>query len=50
MGNRPTEIQVHDKTFRPLISSVEIESMVNSVAAQINADFSGQELTAIVIL
>ena len=50
MGNRPTEIQVHDKTFRPLISSVEIESLVNSVAAQINADFSGQELTAIVIL
>jgi hypoxanthine phosphoribosyltransferase len=50
MDNTTAKIQVHDKTFRPMITRAEIELIVNSVAKQINTDFSGEEVTAIVIL
>lgn len=50
MANSPAIIQVHDKSFRPLIGRDEIATMVASVAGQINKDFAGEEITAIVIL
>lgn len=50
MGSLPPIMQVHDKSFRPLIMRDEIESMVKAVAQQINIDLAGQELTVIIIL
>jgi hypoxanthine phosphoribosyltransferase len=50
MAEAESIIQVHDKTFRPLILRDEISAMVVSVASKINRDFAGEELTVIVIL
>ncbi len=43
-------IRVHDRTFRPYITTGEIAEMVRSMASRINTDFAGEELLALVIL
>lgn len=43
-------IRVHDRTFRPFIRKEEIEEMVQNIADAVNRDFSGRELTLVVIL
>ena len=43
-------IRVHDRTFRPYIHREEIEDMVREIAARINNDFAGEEITILVIL
>ncbi len=43
-------IRVHDRTFRPYIHREEIEDMVRDIAARINQDFAGEEITILVIL
>lgn len=50
MSQAPSSILVHDKSFRLMIGRSEIDGIVGQVAERINADFAGEELTAIVIL
>lgn len=43
-------VRVHDRSFRPHISCEEIRRTVADIAARINKDFAGQELTVLIIL
>lgn len=43
-------VRVHDRTFRPHISSNEIREVVARIAKKINHDFAGKELTILIIL
>ena len=43
-------VRVHDRSFRPFMSCEEIRDAVARIAASINRDFSGQELTVLIIL
>lgn len=44
------QIRVHDRSFRPFMSRGEIHAAVTRIAREINNDFSGQELTVLIIL
>ena len=50
MSPNESRLLVNDRVFRPFIGADEIAEMVTEIAGQINADFAGQELTALVIL
>ncbi len=51
--NRPVEtlrLRVRDRTFRHFISRDEIATMVQRIAAEIERDYAGREITMLVIL
>ncbi|MFM8770949.1 MAG: phosphoribosyltransferase, partial [Candidatus Kapaibacterium sp.] len=50
MSHDESRLLVNDRVFRPFIGPAEISEMVSSIAARINADFAGDELTVLVIL
>lgn len=46
----PNVVRVRDRTFSPFIADVEIRTMVNTMAQQINHDYAGREILLLVIL
>lgn len=50
MSATESRLLVNDRVFRPFIGADEIAQMVDNIAAKINADFAGQELSALIIL
>ena len=45
-----TQIQVHDKTFRPYIDAGTIKARIKALGAQISADYDGQKPIFLAIL
>lgn len=50
MTSPDNRVQVHDRTFRPYITTDEIHQMVRHIARSVNDSYAGSEVTLLVIL